>query len=474
MEDLYNKLIRFSRTDHYPMHMPGHKRNIKKLYMENPYAIDITEIEGFDNLHQPEGILMKLSERISSLYNAEESFLLVNGSTAGILAGISAATKKGDFCLIARNSHKSVYHAVTLMDLKPVYIYPERIVDLPIHGGILPSKVEDMLIKYPEIRLVVITSPTYEGVVSDIRTIAETVHRHGALLLVDEAHGAHFGFHKDFPKSAVTLGADIVIQSLHKTLPAFTQTAVLHLNRMELETQIKKYLSIYQSSSPSYILMAGADQCIKLLEEDADNMFQAFSDELKEFYASMEDLVKLKLVNKNIIGDSGVYDLDSTKLTIISSGTKMTGHQLNFILREKYHIDMEMEARDYVLGMTSICDTKDGFDRLGKALHMIDRKDLYQNGNEYIGSALPEMNRAIAKLTPSEAMQKEFESILVSESSGRISAAFVSIYPPGIPALVPGEIIQDRIIEYLNQARESGLTITGLCGDDKEKIDVVC
>lgn len=473
MEDLYKKLIRFSKSDHYPMHMPGHKRNIKKMYMENPYAIDLTEIEGFDNLHQAEGILMELSQRISRLYKAEESFLLVNGSTVGILAGISAATKKGDICLIARNSHKSVYHAVTLMDLKPVYIYPEKIVDLPINGGILPSKVEDMLIKYPEIRLVVITSPTYEGVVSDIRTIAETVHRHGALLLVDEAHGAHFGFHKDFPESAVTLGADIVIQSIHKTLPSFTQTAVLHLNRIELEKQIKRYLSIYQSSSPSYILMAGVDQCIKLLQEDADKLFQAFSDELKEFYTSMEDLVKLKLVNKKIIGDNGVFDLDFSKITILSSGTKMNGHQLNTILRDKYHIDMEMEARDYVLGITSICDTKEGFDRLDNALHMIDRKDLYQNGNEYIGCAFPEIDRAVAKLTPSEAMQKGLQTIPILESGGRISATFVSIYPPGIPVIVPGEEIQDEIIEYVKQAKESGLTITGLSGDDKDKIDVV-
>lgn len=460
--------------------MPGHKRNTKLFTMENPYALDITEIEGFDNLHQAEGILKELSQRIGCLYRSGQSFPLINGSTVGILSGISAAVNKGDTVLIARNSHKSVYHAVTLMELKPIYIYPERVHNLPINGGILPSKVEELLITYPKIKLVAITSPTYEGIVSDIKAIADITHQHGVLLLVDEAHGAHFGFHKKFPQSAVTLGADMIIQSLHKTLPAFTQTAVLHLNRLELKKKVSQYLSIYQSSSPSYLLMAGMDQCIRYLEEEKEHIFQDFSDKITSFYKDLQDLSALKLVQRDIIGQNAVFDLDPSKLTISSVGTYITGHQLNEILRDEYHIIMEMEAKDYVLGMTSICDTQEGFDRLRDALFAIDSKvisqdDMICQSSKACDIRYPRVGeKSVLAITPAEAMQSnKIMSIPLEHSKGKISAAFICLFPPGSPVIVPGEIIEEELIKYLIQAIDLGLTITGLSGGNKDKIDVV-
>ncbi|MDD3172771.1 MAG: aminotransferase class I/II-fold pyridoxal phosphate-dependent enzyme, partial [Herbinix sp.] len=175
MVQLYDKLISYKKDDFYPMHMPGHKRNTRIMHMDNPYSIDFTEIEGFDNLHQPEGVLKELAERISNLYGTVKSYPLVNGSTAGILAGISAATKLGDSILVARNCHKSVFHGIAIRGLKPIYCYPQIIKEFGINGGILAEDIEKVLITNKEITLVVITSPTYEGVVSDIREIAETV-----------------------------------------------------------------------------------------------------------------------------------------------------------------------------------------------------------------------------------------------------------------------------------------------------------
>jgi len=471
MDTLYQKLVQYNKEDYYPMHMPGHKRNTTMLSMVNPYEIDITEIDGFDNLHHAEGILKDLSLRVQSLFGAEKSFLLINGSTAGILAGISAATNKGDKILVARNSHKSVYHAVVVKELNPIYIYPQQGKDIPIGGGILSSQVEALLIKNPDVKLVVITSPTYEGVVSDVEAIATIIHQYGALLLVDEAHGAHFGFHPGFPQSAIKKGADLVIQSIHKTLPAFTQTALLHSNKAELNERIEKYLSIYQSSSPSYLLMAGIDCCISLLEKDVTSLFEAFDEKLKSFYQSMKELKNLQLLDRRMIDQDGIYDLDPSKLTISVKGLTITGPELNNILREKYHIVMEMEAKDYVLGMTSICDTKEGFDRLKEALLEIEQgtcKRKYPASSITTLSGMPEQ-----AMLPHSAIEQKTEHILLAESAGRISAVFVSIFPPGTPLLVPGEIIKEELLYDFHLAETLGLAITGLSGSEKEWIEVV-
>ena len=472
MERLYDKLVRYSKQDYYPMHMPGHKRNSELLSMVNPYEIDITEIEGFDNLHHQEHILKNLSERIAKLFGAEKSYPLVNGSTSGILAGISAFTQRGDEILISRNSHKSVYHAVILNDLRPYYIAPKVIPGIPIQGGILPEEVEEMLVKHPDITLVVITSPTYEGIVSDIEKIAQVVHENDAILLVDEAHGAHFGFHESFPQSALKKGADIVIQSIHKTLPSFTQTAVLHSSNFAKSYQIEKYLEMYQSSSPSYLLLAGIDQCISFLEEKASSLFVDYYKNLNLFYKSIENLKNIKLLQRDIIGNNGIFDLDRSKLTILLRGITLTGHQLNKILREDYHIIMEMEAKDYILGMTSICDSSHGFERLGNALINLDKglKKVAENQIEnMIDQYQPEQI-----LLPTVALEQRTEFVKFNESCGRVSCTFVSLFPPGSPILVPGELITKQIICYIIQAKEYGLSITGITGKNKDMIEVIC
>ena len=222
MQELDQKLTEYGKSDIYPFHMPGHKR--RKFDFPNPYEIDITEIDGFDNLHHAEEILKEAQQRAADLYGAQRSFYLINGSTCGILAAVSACTQKHDKILMARNCHKAVYHAVFLKELQAEYLYP-KVNDYGIQGQITPEQVEDAFLKHPDITAVLITSPTYEGVVSDVAGIAKIAHAHGVPLIVDEAHGAHFGFSEGFPKEAGKEGADLVIMSLHNTLPSFKQTA---------------------------------------------------------------------------------------------------------------------------------------------------------------------------------------------------------------------------------------------------------
>ena len=262
-ERLYKKLESYGRSDFYPFHMPGHKRNPLAVDGDFPVERDITEINGFDNLHHAEDLLKRAQEDVARLYGVPESFYSINGSSGAILAAVSAAVGKGGQILIARNCHKAVYHAIYLRDLGATYIYPHEDPRLGINGGISPSRVEMYLAENPEIEAVLITSPTYDGIVSDVARIAEVVHNHGIPLIVDEAHGAHFHFSDYFPVSAAELGADVVINSVHKTLPCLTQTGVIHLcsDRVSREKLIR-FLGIYQSSSPSYVLMSSIDACM--------------------------------------------------------------------------------------------------------------------------------------------------------------------------------------------------------------------
>ncbi len=481
LDRLYDRLTEYGKEDYYPLHMPGHKRNTSVCRMENPYEIDITEMAGFDNLHQPEGVLLSLAERIAGLYGSGKAYPLVNGSTAGLLAGIMAATHRGDEVLLARNSHKSIYHGVILGGLIPNYIYPQKIDGITPLGGFLPSDIEKALISNHNIKLVIINSPSYEGIVSDIKTIAEIVHRHGARLLVDEAHGAHFGFHEELPTSAIRLGADLVIQSLHKTLPAFTQTAVLHSNCVELNTRLEKYLAVHQSSSPSYLLLAGIDRCISLLEDSRQKLFADYLEGLNKATHALAKLKHFRLLDNKVIGVGGVYALDPSKLTVIIKDRSISGKELSELLYRRYHLVLEMTASDYILGMTSICDTEEGLRRFVDALTEIDREveEGRQTGRQ-ASTLLSDKNRLeniqlqpMMEMLPCEAWEQPFETIDFMASENRCSAAFVCLFPPGQPILAPGETITTELIEYIMEMKQQGITVTGLAGPDQDKIEVI-
>ena len=344
MSKLFEQLKTYADSDYLPMHMPGHKRRMGDL--GNPFFIDITEIGGFDNLHHAEGILLDAQRRAADLYHSEETHYLINGSTAGILSAISGCVSFGGKILLARNSHKSAYHAVMLKGLQAEYLYPQSLNEMGINGPISPEDVENILKKDSDIQAVMITSPTYDGIVSDVRTIAEIVHGYGLPLIVDEAHGAHFPFSRHFPEDSISCGADVVIHSLHKTLPTLTQTAVLHLNGSLVNRErIRKYLTIYQSSSPSYVLMASIDQCVEWIASHT-SAFEQFYKDLIQCREKFRELKILKLLEAS--------GMDESKILISVMNAQISGHELDQILREKYHIELEMACSSYVCAITSI------------------------------------------------------------------------------------------------------------------------
>ena len=342
MGTLYERLKNYGESDHYGFHMPGHKRQTGIPGMEKLYQIDITEIEGFDDLHHPRGILKEAQERAARVFQAEETHFLINGSTVGILSALAGVTRRGDTVLVARNCHKSVYHAIYMKELKPVYLYPGFDQETGLNTQISPEDVRRALEADPAIRAVVIVSPTYEGIVSDVEKIGEEAHARGIPLIVDEAHGAHFGFHPYFPGNSNTKGADLVVHSLHKTLPSLTQTALLHMNGSYVNRrEVRRYLDMLQTSSPSYVLMASIDDCVCRLEEKGDGLWEPYVERLKWLRGELEKLKALELIR--------LPGQEPSKLVISTRKTRMTGRQLQELLLERYHLELEMAAGSYAL-----------------------------------------------------------------------------------------------------------------------------
>lgn len=465
MSDIIRKLQQLNESDEYPLHMPGHKRSVGCGFLDDVYGIDITEIIGYDNLYEADGMLKHAMERAARVYGAEETFFLVNGSTVGILSAITGVAKRGERILVARNCHQAVFHAIELRDLQAVYLHPEYLPEWDIAGGIDPQEVEAKLAQYPDIKAIVITSPTYEGIVSDVEAIAKIAHAHNIPLIVDEAHGAHLPFDKRFPKSALVGGADIVIQSMHKTLPSFTQTALIHMKKGYADTaRIKEYIGYYQTSSPSYLFMAGMDECIATLEKEGNHLWDAFFEMRDDFLKKMAILQNIRILQDN----------DPCKLVISVKGTPMSGVELQKILLEKHHIQLEMAAETYVLGIITMCDTKEGFDRLAEALLEIegsiaklaqDVSDRGQNSDFRDDlNSLSEWRTCGEDIVYSlaEVREKDTKEILIETAEGRVCADYVNLYPPGIPLLLPGERIRREHIALINRYLEKDMHVQGV------------
>lgn len=507
---IMERLIGYTESDAYPFHMPGHKRQEIPDGMQrdfsDPYGIDITEIDGFDNLHHAEGILKDAMDEAAAVYGADRSWYLVNGSTCGILSAVFAVTENGGRILTARNCHKAVYHAIYLNRLRAEYLYPEEIVEFGINGGIRAEDVRkalekdamrcagksgDMRGKRTKIQAVLITSPTYEGVVSDIRAIADVAHEYGIPLIVDEAHGAHLEYADrchSFPKSALECGADIVIQSLHKTLPCFTQTAILHIKGDRVDQdRVARYLSMFQTSSPSYLFMAGIQRCIRYMDSTGRDGMIRYEERLKWFMEQMKGLQVLEVLTRDICGKyRAVAGWDPSKIVVSTMRAKdFHGEELAEMLRKNYHLEMEMTAPEYVIAMTSVLDTDEGFERLTKALLEIDeellkaeekrRKTVSETGDQKENTV---RERAEKNCKASETLQSRIlrpnETMSICEAMdantgrtalqntvGKVSAEFIYLYPPGIPIIAPGEVFTREIVEMIEAYKKAGLLVQG-------------
>lgn len=464
MDNLFQKLKENRDSGRYPYHMPGHKRRACGDLTGELCGLDITEIDGFDNLHQPEEILLRLQREAARLYKAEESFFLVNGSTAGILAAVSAALDRGKRLLMTRSCHRAAYHAAYLRGLETTYLYPPLLSDFDIFDAVAPEQVEEALEADSGIGAVLLVSPTYEGRIGDVRSIAEVVHKKGIPLIVDEAHGAHLGFGRGLPGNSCTAGADLVIHSVHKTLPALTQTGLLHVNGERIDREkLKRFLRIYQTSSPSYLLMASIGNVLRFLDAEGEKAFDVFSQAYAEMMMRLRECRHFKILPWERCDMSTGSRQDIGKLVISTKGTGQNGRKLYDLLLRRYGLQLEMAAENYALAMFTVNDSLEGYRRMTQALLELDRemeakdKESYDCKTEYDA-----VERPVSRIPLAKAWDMKGEFAELTDSVGCCAGEFVNLYPPGVPVLVPGEQITEALCHRIKSWLESGLTVQGV------------
>lgn len=461
---MFEYIKKYCEKSVIPLHMPGHKRNVSVLpnLQKLGASYDMTEIFGMDDLHNPEGIIKAAQQRCARLWHSKHSYMLINGSTCGILAAINAYAS-GKSVVIARNCHKSVYHAAELCKTKTSYIYPQ-ILNSGIFASVTPESVEKaILLSKPA--MVIITSPTYEGVISDIKSISEICRKYNVLLMVDEAHGAHLDLSEHFTGGAVLNGADIVIQSLHKTLAGLTQTAAAHLNgKIDNFEAFEHSLDIFETSSPSYLLMSSIDECVSFLLKDKSK-FDLWYSNLSYFYKETRELKSLKLIERK---KPEVFKEDITKIVVSTAKTNITGTELAKILRNKYNIETEMAAANHIIAYTGIFESSENLMALAKALCSID--SLLPVSNNFSGES--SCTYPHKELEIYEAINFDQEVISLGEASGRISGEYLWAYPPGIPYITPGEKIDSALISEIKKLKNAHINLIGK-GLDNNLISVI-
>lgn len=463
---IFQKLNELNKKNIYPFHMPGHKRNPKFLKeIKNFIDLDFTELDETDNMHNPKNIIKLAKENLANIFGAKESYFLINGSSCGVMASIMATVKPNQNILISKNCHISVYNALIISGANPIFIEPEFIYNFAV--GIDYELIEKAINKY-DIKACIITSPTYQGITSNVKKIAEILHKKNIPLIVDEAHGAHFHFSKHFPKDALSQDADIVIQSLHKTLPVLTQCAVLHINSNIIDKNlIEKCLSILQTTSPSYVFMMNVENCCYFLK-NYQHLFVEYVDKLKILRNELKNLKNLKLLSKDLINNNTIYDIDISRLTFIILKNVNGSFLNNLFLNE--NIQIEMYSENHIIAISTICDTDYGLNLFLNAIKKIDKiLSNFENRNFDYFNIFSNSNILKPTLNLRQIFYSEKIQIDLLNAENQIAADFITPYPPGIPLINCGEIITKDIIEKILFLKQNNIQILGI-NENKIKI----
>jgi lysine decarboxylase len=455
-------------------HMPGHHRGkgvhkyLKELWGENIFLFDITEVEGMDYLHKPEGVIKEAQELAAKAFGAKKTFFLINGSTVGNLVMLVSTLNPKDEIILQRNSHRSIIGGLALFDLIPVYIQSEIHKETGIPWGIKPEKYEDA-IKKSNAKVSFITSPNYFGMCENIEEILKIGKKYDHIMLLDEAHGVHFPFNSKLPVSGIKLGYDIIVQSAHKTLPSLTQTSFLHINSDKVDLdKVFDALTFLESSSPSYLFMVSLDTVRFQMETEGEKIWDEIL-ELAEYTRNEINKIEgLNCFGKEILKD-GIYDLDLTKITVNTKKIGLTGFEVEEILNKEYNIEIELSDSYNILLFLTPGIKREEIDILLDALRDISiKKKRDPIENDFVIPEIPEM-----KATPKEAFLREKEIIELKNAKDRISGKVISAYPPGLPILVPGEKISENILNYILDLKSKGANLQGFIDKDYNFIKVL-
>ncbi|MGI6332708.1 MAG: aminotransferase class I/II-fold pyridoxal phosphate-dependent enzyme [Zhaonellaceae bacterium] len=456
----------------YRFHMPGHKGGnnlapqIAELLGEKAFKADFTEIEGLDDLHNPQGVIGVAQELAAQCFGAEETFFLVNGATSGIEAALLATCKPGDIVIAPRNVHRSFLSGLILSGARPVYIevnYSAQGLPLPLSSDQLREKIKD----HPETKAAFVVSPTYEGLCINYEELIPVVKEAGVKLIVDEAHGAHFYFSPKFPKPALTSGADVVIHGSHKTIGSLTQTGMLHLADSRDRDGFQKALSMVQSTSPSYLLMASLDGARAHLALEGLELFNNLVELCTNARREINALSAFWCLSQEHLAGLAY---DPTKL-VIGSATGLTGFQLESVL-SAYYIDMEMAALGYVLALVGVGDGEETLKYLVGVLKSIAKSnDLKHNQKQNGLIPYPPLPKAL--LSPREAYFSSTREVDLRDAEGQIAAEMIAPYPPGVPLICPGEVFTAEIVEYIKELYTKGVRWQGPADCTLQKVKII-
>jgi len=475
----YSGLLAYIAKHRASFHMPGHKRgrgvhpDFKAFLGENVFLLDLTEVQGVDYLHKPTGILREAMDLLADAYGAKESFFLVNGSTVGNQAALMAVGGPGKKILIARNSHRSVVGGLILNGSIPVYLPVNVDPELGITTSVSPEVLREYLDKN-DVDAVFLTNPNYYGVSGNIRELVDIVHEHGLPIVVDEAHGAHFHFHQALPLSAVDAGADLVVQSTHKTLSSMTQSSWMHMNGDLVDVELlKAALRTLQSSSPNYVLMASLDVARMQMATEGAELLSSALNVAQYLREAINEIPGLQCFGRERVGKYGIFDVDLTKITITVLGLGLTGYKVEQLLNDELGVEVELSDPNNILAFVTIGDDYDNADKLIKAM---------SNLSERFFGKLPPLETVAVHtfpvlpevvLTPREAFFAEKKVVPFREAVGAISAESVVLYPPGIPVIAPGERIMEESFDYVMKRKEEGAEVQGTADPELEFIQVL-
>ena len=464
---LLNALKKSARRSHAAFYAPGHKQGkgsngeIKDFIGDRVFQADLPELPELDNLFAPEGVIEEAQQLAARTFGAARTWFLVNGSSCGIVAAILATCGTNDKIILPRNIHQSAIAGLVLSGAIPIFIDPEYDPEAGLAYNVTPEAVERALNQHPDTKAVMILHPTYQGICSDLAAISEITHRYNIPLLVDEAHGAHFAFHRDLPPSALSVGADLSVQSTHKTLSALTQASMLHLQGDRLCPQrISKALQLVESTSPSYLLLASLDAAREQMASQGDRlMSQTIT--LATEARNIAKISQLSVLTPKI--QPGCQHFDPTRLTINVSKLGITGFEADEILHEQLGVTCELPLLQHLTFIISLGNTMEDIQQLIAACETLVRLTL----NSDRSTAIAQQKSAISYqqvISPREAYFAPTETVKIDEASDRLCGELICPYPPGIPLLMPGEIITSEAVEYLQQVLAAGGTITG-CKD---------
>ena len=457
---IYSALCRYRDEENLRLHMPGHAggRGVNEV-LQSIAAIDVTEVEGMDDFHLPQGIIAESQRLMAKAAGAGESFYLVNGASSGIHALFMSMAAEGEKILLPRNCHRSFYSGMVLSGAMPVYI-PNQIDDeLGLELSVKVSEIEKCLSQNPDIMTIFITSPSYFGTCSDIESIAALAGQYQKYVLVDEAHGGHFPFHKDYPASALAQGAMAAVNGLHKTWPVLNQGGCLHIKSGFPEHErLRQAVSLLTTTSPSYPLLASMELARLFMEQEGHSRLEQAGQWSKEYKDKINQIRGLHCHNEELKEKADIKGIDPLKVLISIPGLQLSGYQMGSILKEKYHIQVEMETEHSVLAMFSLLHDKSDWERFYKALQKV--------AADYEGSKKRSLRiepppAAKVVLSPRRAFKSAKKQVKLAESLNLISGEMIAVYPPGIPCLLPGECITGEVLNYLHHVIDSGARIQG-------------